>query len=342
MLDPPHQAHHFLLHHHRLDSLILVASRKARIYYQENETGGSSGFSRSDLQAAFVNLHNEEDCARMYEQVERPETYNFVFCLQRPNPSIAVDVNYREEAWNNILVNKVHVDAPRWINIWQLNAQRNAVRALAKFYSFSPLLMENLLATESRPSPRYKPPKTNKAAFGKSPLLRSSKLAHDKEDIELGKYSELTDIAFRDSYLQFRGRRSFPETGADSLHYTWMTVDQRYICIAYNRSYSDVARPRNLGDSSGCLKKGEDLDRVRSWLILCDDGTIISIHERFLSSDPNLYGSEQKTLRYLKLHTLTVLDRLLTSQGSKEKGSFRVSERCVLTVLAGFHVADAT
>lgn len=276
--------------------------------------------SKSDSDAAFVSLSSGMVCADMQRRSGLPGAKNFVLRILSPNSSIAVDVPTRDTVWDTILTSKVHVDAPQWINIWDLRAQRVAVTVLAEFYHFSDRLMEDLLGFMRRP---FRPYKTRKVAKTRANMASKSTLGNPKsmeKDVELGE-----DEGELGGPLD--GSRWFDQDfETDNLHSQLLIADSRYTCIAYNRTFGDVTELLASRESTGRLKSREDLDLVRIWLILCHDGTVISMHQKLYREGKDKYSVKDD--RTWRMHTLKVLgeaSRLPTS--TERNGHIRFCER---------------
>lgn len=266
--------------------------------------------------ATFVDLSPGSISADMDERVRLRTTQNFVLRLQSPNLSIAVDVPTIDTVWNAILTSKVHIDAPQWINIWDLCAQHVAIIALAKFYHFSRLLLESLLDSKRRPFRPYKGATTRTKLPSKYTL---GNLRSVRKDVELGEDEDQPDSS------SYGSRWHVQENETDSLHSHSLIVDSRYTCIAYNRTYGDVTELLASQESTERLKSREDLNRVRSWLILCHDGTVISIHHvMYHAREESCPVVKNRPLQLWRMHTLEVLDEVLRLPASKESG---LSER---------------
>ncbi|MCJ1243286.1 hypothetical protein MMC30_000483 [Trapelia coarctata] len=302
------------------------------IRYSEDRIGRTGTNSRGPIPleehnpqglfSQYVGFTPEKTLNHSHEQVQRPETENFVLRLQAPYPHIAIDVPAVEAAWDTILSDDTR-QGTQWINVWDVGDQRVALNAMAKFYQFSPLLMKDLFAPERKRFPRYKPRNSRKAMPS---LSRLGKKRSDEKDIEYG----TNEYAIEHNGKEYSVPDSRPvdiwETGSDSLQSTFLTVDQRYICIAYNRNYDNVVQSSDSPENIGRLKSGEDLEQVRSWLILCDEGTVISIHRKSYPEAKKLYGGGDRTSQRLRTHALEVLERLSKLPSSEEGGPVRISE----------------
>lgn len=255
-------------------------------------------------------------CADMQKRGGLPGAKNFVLRLQSPNSSIAVDVPDRDTVWDTILTSKVHINAPQWINIWDLRAQPVAVTTLANFYHFSDRLLEDLLGFIRKPVRPYKARKVAKTSANMASKSRLGKLKSMEKDVELGEDEGELGGPLDDN------RWLVQENETDNLHSQLLIADSRYTCIAYNRTFGDVTELLSGRESTGRLKSREDLNRVRFWLILCHDGTVISMHQKIYRTSKDIYSvMNHRTLQRWRMHTLKVLDEASRLPSTEPKRS---------------------
>lgn len=278
--------------------------------------------SEYDSHAAFVRLSSRMACADMQRRGGLPGAKNFILCIQSPNSSIAVDVPTGDPVWDTILTSKVHIDAAQWINIWDLCAQRVAVTLLAEFYHFSDRLMEDLLGFMRKPFRPYKARIVAKTRANMASKSTLGKLKSMEKDVELGEDEGELGGPLGDN------RWVVQEDGTDNLHSQLLIVDSRYTCIAYNRTFGDVTELLASRESTGRLKSREDLDRVRFWLILCHDGTVISMHQKIYRTSKDMYSAkDDRTLQLWRMHTLKVLDEASSLPSAEGNGHSKFYER---------------
>lgn len=95
----------------------------------------------------------------------------------------------------------------------------------------------------------------------------------------------------------------------------WSSVDwgRRYICLGYNALYNVHGDHTQVSDSENDGTTNVDLPhgkRVWSWLLLCDDHTVIMIHEDPFPHSPVLDSTEQATLMAVRRNITNVFRQL--------------------------------
>ncbi|MCJ1478643.1 hypothetical protein MMC13_007324 [Lambiella insularis] len=84
-------------------------------------------------------------------------------------------------------------------------------------------------------------------------------------------------------------------------HYASVDWGHKYLCIGYNSLFNTAASLTLDPDSSRKSQNRPAGKRVWMWLVLCNDGTVISIHENaFPKHDAPLNNEEQKDLKAIR------------------------------------------
>ncbi|KAF2145370.1 uncharacterized protein K452DRAFT_243330 [Aplosporella prunicola CBS 121167] len=206
-------------------------------------------------------------------------------------------------------------DSTRWINIWLPYKQREILATLAKHYDFSPRLFELMKSEPIQDSSQQSDAISHSSLFKRMnhyhgfhrkaarPGTSGSSTLGDPED-QLG-----TDaIPLADLPLEPSFGVSHYQMVDEVWH--WATVDEgrHYVCLGYN-SLHNIKVQAPLPATEGIESRSDDLPdgkRVWSWLILCEDRTVISIHE-----DPYPYSNGHLPLKHEDHYSLLSIRRNL-------------------------------
>jgi len=276
------------------------ASQKLPEYYLELDS--------PEINSKFSNFDTEESFPCSDSQVRDPLSRNFV-----------VDFS-DEEAWCAFDLSEVSIGTlvralrppnlnTRWINIWQPHVQQEVISVIGKHYEFSPRLLA-LMCSEPL-KPRFKPPSSVKSSLSDlykrartSPQLQRKGLPHDSVDVEdqlpLRDYGVPADFSLGKGINQY--------SIADAVFH-WSSVDwgRRYVCLGYNSLYKTEIESNAMEDeflATSDLPAGK---RVWSWLLLCEDRTVITITEdAFPQKDGQLSPTEHRSVATIRRNLINV------------------------------------
>ncbi|KAI9851986.1 MAG: hypothetical protein M1824_002202 [Vezdaea acicularis] len=203
----------------------------------------------------------------------------------------------------------------RWINIWTPYEHRDVVKTIAKFYDFSPRLCALMISKPS--TPHY--------VINTAHVSRYQKAFQDFQQI----YSPVnrTKDVEHSIPLDERAKALVEKRGGPDLshwrivdevwHYSSVDWGKRYTCVGYNSLHhigalgpALEAENQHLGVSTPAQPDKPSGKRVWSWLILCDDGTVISIYE---DPFPGLDAStsvKQNILAIIRSNTMNVFHQI--------------------------------
>nr|POE49305.1 hypothetical protein CFP56_32455 [Quercus suber] len=164
----------------------------------------------------------------------------------------------------------------RWINIFYPERSKHLIETIAKRYDFSPRLLAMLSSDswQARPDSRDTSNPCSLRQAGKSFWTQNLK-AHDAA-------IELEEGPNEHSLDQSAPTRSSLDHGniyriANELwHYTSIDFGRSYICIGYNSLYGTKCAVPMDESEEGFLHQ---VTRVWTWLVICEDSTVISITE---------------------------------------------------------------
>lgn len=159
----------------------------------------------------------------------------------------------------------------RWINIWFPQQQSTLIESLARKYDFTPRLFALMVSNPMQFKQTQYPLSAYKSASGESGNRRFLQ-RHKDTEIEKGSdgFSELSTVSSQDSVM----RGNLYKIINDIWHYTSIDFGRSYVCLGYNSLYGIESAEEHTveGRLPQCI-------RLWTWLLLCDDSTVISINE---------------------------------------------------------------
>ncbi|CAK3961583.1 hypothetical protein AC579_9000 [Lecanosticta acicola] len=227
-----------------------------------------------ELQSGFRCLDDPSNLAECMSAVQSTTTDNFVVDFSDDTAWGAFDLPTRSIS-ALLDEDRPETISTRWVNIWYPYQHRSLLELLAKRYDFSPRLLALMCS-----DPRLRRSTPSRTSLHKPSRKRfweraSVSIADTEADTELSdEISEHWSISSGDSVA-----RSNLYSIADNIwHYSSVDFGRQYVCIGYNSLY---------GTKQGSHAGGEDTiktvlphcTRVWTWLVLCEDNTVISINE---------------------------------------------------------------
>jgi Mg2+ and Co2+ transporter CorA len=243
--------------------------------------------SGNEVQQTFRNLDEPISSGLAFDTAQDHRTFNFVLDFSDDAAWVAFDLHPLSVA-GLLDSQRPEVLNTRWINIWYPSKQSSLLELLAKRYDFTPRLLA-LMCSE--------PKETRTSSFSLPPIPATQGWfrQHRHSDIEskIGKESdELTELSSLSSYDSTVSTNLYKIIG-DLWHYTSVDFGRNYVCVGYNSLYG-TKQPGDDSTTSGPLPH---CNRVWTWLLLCSDNTVISIHEDpFPFSSNHLTPFEQRIL----------------------------------------------
>lgn len=217
-------------------------------------------------------------------------TENFVVEFGKYKAHIVFDLR-PEDVKALLKVERDHETPIRWINIWGPNKQPDLLDLLGDYYKFSPRLLAVIKTAPPLPEPRIEDKSAHK--YRTKPA--------QKDDVELAASS--LDSPRTDSSLPNPQTTSHYTIAKTMLHYQSIDVGTRYLCIGANWMHEVSNSSKDFSiDAEGKQRP------LWSWLVLCDDNTVLSLHE---DTGPLPNEHDLKTMRN---NTLSVLSQL-SNQG---------------------------
>lgn len=211
-------------------------------------------------------------------------TFNFVVEFGKDRAHIAFNLGTNDV--QKLFEAERHEETPvRWINIWAPNRQVEVIEILGKHYKFSPRLLAII-----KTMPPDKIPEVQDKNAGRYRMLH-------KDDVELATSS--IDTPRTDSPFSSRQNISQYDAAKQTINFQSIDVGTHFFCIGANWMHDQPHVKRN----ESILEEGSQR-RLWSWLVLCDDNTVLSLHE-----DPGPVN-DTEALKSIRGNTLSVLSQL--------------------------------
>ncbi|KGO68267.1 Small GTPase superfamily, ARF/SAR type [Penicillium italicum] len=230
----------------------------------------------------YSSLDDEGSLVEKFKNIDDKTQFNVAMrCLKDPlTQNFVLDFG-NEEAWcaSNLGTHelKLLLSKPRdrcfgtrWINIWAPEEQKESIRAITKYYGVSERLQGMMCTEPVHPAPKTTPtPLPTKRSSQSSHVVPS--FQHEVDDAE----NALKHIADPDKSSESASFKNltFAQVTDQIWHFSSVDHGPRYTCIGYNTLFVIPT----LSQPNG--KDLPDGKRLWTWLIQCDDGTIISIQE---------------------------------------------------------------
>ncbi|KAK5556757.1 hypothetical protein LTR46_005269 [Exophiala xenobiotica] len=270
-------------------------------------------------------LDNEESFRICKNRLEQPKTDNFIVSFDSNRAKCALDVD-RDEALRWLQSENRNGSETLWLNFWASESQRPIIEAVAKKYDLSPRLAGLLCSVATRPkveeeqsSRTSESSRSTGSGLKKSPRPRLS-------DVEKGFPATWAPEQPKQEDLGELAGMTFSSVVKSLWHFCSVDLGPRYIHIGFNGLYSlpeDNSMPRDEhnstpndkassdteGDSSSSKPAGQ---RIWSSLLICDDGTVISVFERPTRTEPAVHLATRRNVLNIFRH--------LSKQHSQEDG----------------------
>lgn len=191
----------------------------------------------------------------------------------------------------------------RWMNLWRPFEQQAVLEVLARKYDFSPRLLAMMCSD----------PRRSRRSASQSPTSDYSRKAHwfsrsrpsastDGSETKIDELSEHASIASYDSISRGNLYRIVDQLW----HYSSVEFGRNFVCIGYNSIFG--TKHADSEDDNGILPH---CTRVWTWLLLCDDSTVITINEDpFPFASGVLSSIQQRIVQETRCNILNVFRSL--------------------------------
>ncbi|KAH8599018.1 hypothetical protein B0O99DRAFT_33294 [Bisporella sp. PMI_857] len=235
--------------------------------------------------AKFEDFDDETVYEQSQSRVLRDATSNFVVDFGKEKVHIAFDVGVEDV--QNLLDAEHRPETPvRWINIWAPNKQPEVINLLATKYKFSP----RLCAVIKTNPPVLKPKVEEKH------VRRFRSKPAQKDDIEANTSMDSSRISSPSPNAE---KASHYTISKSMIHYQSIDVGAHFLCIGANWMH----KQSTLSWDDSIVSEGMQ-QPLWTWLVLCDDDTVISLHE----GTEFVHGTDD--IKSMRSNTLSVLSQL--------------------------------
>ncbi|KAK1066646.1 hypothetical protein LTR74_007016 [Friedmanniomyces endolithicus] len=261
-------------------------------------------FDDANITNGFQDLDSAASLSVLMQHVQSSTSRTFVLDFNDDAAYAAFDLPTASLA-QLLMVERPETSSARWINMWSAYQQQPLLSILAKRYDFSPRLLGMMC---SDPCVRRSPPRQSRASIATGKAARHARTNNSsaRSDVERG-WDELSDtssssVASCDSVAGGNLYRIVD----DLWHYSSVDFGRSYVCIGYNSLYG--TKPAGLGHEDGPLPH---CIRVWTWLLLCEDNTVITINEDpFPYANGQLDGLQQRILQETRRNLVNVFRSL--------------------------------
>jgi hypothetical protein len=255
----------------------------------------------------FHNIDVDEAYNAARSKLEQHQTHNFVADIWHDSAWCAVNVS--APSIKSLLVGERPKElAARWINFW--HGDSAAVEAIATQYGLSARL-RGLLC-----------PDAFKSGMSNNPRGAAQAQSDENSSSISAANEKAGDVEAAITLPQIKAR--FPDNGLGGLQgikfgdivnriWHWCSTDfgPKYVCLGYNSLFSVPGKKLENGPNN---PEGQ---RIWTWLLLCEDGTIISIFEDPFVKQPLDMG----ILKTIRKNVLNVFEHLSKVSESKDNSS---------------------
>lgn len=227
-------------------------------------------FDDAALRHGFRSLDDRANLGELVEAAQSSHTHNFVLDFDDDAAYVAFDLSTTSVS-TLIGTRRPEPANVRWINIWYPCLQQPLLELLAKQYDFSPRLLGLMLSDPPRPRRNLANLEPSKVGSG-SLWTRHSRASRTDSEVEKGldELSEHSSISSYDS----AARGNLYRIVDDIWHYSSVDFGRSYVCVGYNSLYG--TKHSGYEEGNGLLPH---CTRVWTWLLLCEDNTVITISE---------------------------------------------------------------
>ncbi|CZS90673.1 hypothetical protein WAI453_004041 [Rhynchosporium graminicola] len=236
----------------------------------------------------FADFDEEYTFKESEKRALNETTRNFVCQFGEEGAEIAF--NLQADGIEALLKSPASAERPvRWINIWAPHQQKETVNLLGKHYKFSPRLLA-IINTD--------PPKSE--IHHSKPVGKFRAKLYRKDDIELATKGVSVDLP-RSRHKSIHSDISHYTLARQMINYQSHDVGAQFLCVGANW----IHELKPLASDGDIEKVFEGNQKpLYSWLVICEDHTVISLHE-----DPGQLENYED-LAAIRKNTLSVLSQL--------------------------------
>jgi Mg2+ and Co2+ transporter CorA len=241
-------------------------------------------------------LDNKDVFRDLSANLESPEVHNFVaqFDAQRALSSLNLTADQAQRLLDSRGQGETSTSC-LWINLWGWNKDHeDIIKKVANHYELSPRLAHFLCprGNHSATKPAPPPSSTNDSTFEEAKRLEAARCSQSSELAPTERTQEIQVDNFTDIVNAL-------------WHFCTVDFGRRYLCIGWNALFF-LPSP-----GTGAQSSKPHAIRVWSSLLLCDDGTIVSVFEAPLNASSHL-----SRIRYNQVNVFRNLSRSYHAQSN--------------------------
>ncbi|KAK5717435.1 hypothetical protein LTR17_016122 [Elasticomyces elasticus] len=231
---------------------------------------------------AWQDLDDGPSFESCWKRLKSASVQSFAVDFDTSHAHCALDPSQQDI--HTLLTRRRHTDGDkeiqetRWFNFWAADRDTEAIKAIAKHYGVSPRLTGLLCSTQATPAKI--PPK-------KDSLQKPNNVSQNSSDADLEKAVGHPDVRPEKPVTQASG---FGDVVDKLWHFCSVDRGPRYLYVGFNALFTVPGIDTKLhGDPS----KPVGL-RIWTSLLLCSDGTVVSVFEKPPPSTPAEYISSMR------------------------------------------------
>jgi hypothetical protein len=241
--------------------------------------------------------------------LQQPRTENFLVSFNSTKAECAIDVN-QEEALKWLEGDNRDESRTLWFNFWASEKQRPIIEAVAKHYDLSPRLAGLLCPAAATAIPQQATSAADSDRSGSASSGPEKTTRARTTDVEKGIPGRPTLQQPEPRYETGLEGMTFSEVVQRLWHFCSVDFGRRYIYIGFNALYTlpqgdgttadddDASAASNrdgVGQATASHSKPSG-QRVWSSLLICDDGTVVSVFERPAGADPRTHFETRRNV----------------------------------------------
>ena len=273
------------------------------------------------------NLDDESVFKNCKIRLQQPKTDNFIVSFDSNTAKCAIDVD-QDEALKWLDSQNRNESETLWLHCWASESQRPIIEAVARKYDLSPRLAGLLCPVAPAPKEKKEHASRTSESSRSTCSGRTKPLKPRPTDVEKGVPTTPTPEQPQLDDQEGLAGMTFSNVVKSLWHFCSVDLGPRYIHIGFNGLYSlpkdngmaqnednpnagDYRRSTSMQESATSDKPSGQ--RLWSSLLICDDGTVISVFERPHQLDPAAHFAARRNVLNIFRH--------LSKQHSQENGN---------------------
>lgn len=253
----------------------------------------------------FEDFDNVNVYTKAEEYILEADALNFVIEFNDEKAHSALELP--ASSIQNFISPKPPTTITRWINLWCPEQQTDVIKVLASHYGFTPRLAGLMCQQHDTPKLAVVSPQHNVAQASPHPFPKLVRKSHDSQSTDPEKNDLPVPCSPRLPDLDLNHYRLVDEVW----YYCSVDWGKKYLCIGYNSLSQLRATGVTKDPNEDHISNKPEGRRLWTWLILCDDDTIISIHENpFPNRQADLDSHQQNIVTNMRRNLWIVFKQL--------------------------------